>query len=77
LDLLGFIRPKRGFSVGYAGKNKKFPSPFSPPAGVSQDAGSVPQAGTDIARFLFLQKKMLEISDYHPRSGDSDRIAMR
>jgi hypothetical protein len=29
LDLLGFIRPNRDFSMGYDGKNKKISSPFS------------------------------------------------
>jgi hypothetical protein len=62
LDLLGFIRPNRDFSMGYGGKNKKIVSPFSsapcPPAGREFDCD---QWKTSIARILIFAKKLHEI----------------
>jgi hypothetical protein len=67
LDLLGFIRPNRDFSVGYGGKNKKI-SPSSSPPDVPARGGVDPEADTHIlARILIFTKKMHQKNSRHER----------
>jgi hypothetical protein len=58
--LVLFVR-NGAFQQVTAEKIKKILSPFSSPAGVMQDAGSVPRVSKGIARVLFLEKQLLGI----------------
>jgi hypothetical protein len=68
LDLLGFIRPNRGFSMSYGEKNKKIPVSLLPPGGW-QAAGSIRRRRKGIAQFLLFAKNLRRLSVPCPGSN--------
>jgi hypothetical protein len=79
LDLLGFIRPNRDFSMGYGEKNKKIPLSLLLAAGRLARGGFDPASGQRYSMDSDFRKEIARARYSRPNTGDplSTRQALR